>query len=123
MRVFRGGACPGGGGEHGACAHGSAGDVGGRVADDLDDTRRWGGGGGTGASRTRDRGEACGGRPERGGGEWAATTVKRPPQPPAQPPVHQLSGPDDAATPPQGTPAAAADRTQRPDATCEGKNG
>ena len=33
-----------------------------------------------GASRTRKRGEACGGRPERGG-EWAAKTIRRPPQP------------------------------------------
>ena len=42
-------------------------------------------------SRTRKRGEACGGRPGRGRG-WAAKTVKRPPQRPAQPPVRQLLG-------------------------------
>ena len=36
------------------------------------------------ASRTRKRGETCGGQPGRGG-EWAATTVKRPLQQPAQP--------------------------------------
>ena len=54
----------------------------------------WGGGGvqrmeewGTWASRTRERGEASFGRPEGGGGAWAAKTVKRPPQQPAQPPV------------------------------------
>ena len=34
-------------------------------------------------------------------GEWAATTVKRPPQQPAQPPVPQLLGLADAATTPQ----------------------
>ena len=38
----------------------------------------------TWASRARKRGEACGGRPECGG-EWAAKTEKRPPQQPAQP--------------------------------------
>ena len=96
------------------------------------------------ASRTWQRGEACGGRPERGG-EWAAKAVKRPPQQPAQPPVrqllgaadaqtahpaasstapaHQLLGSANAETTPAGAPAAAADRTQRPDATCEGTNG
>ena len=79
------------------------------------------------------------------GGAWAAKTVKRPPQQPAQPPVrqllgaadaqtahpatfstaptHQLLGSANAETTPAGAPAAAADRTQRPDATCEGKNG
>ena len=36
------------------------------------------------ASRTRESGEAGGGRPE-DGGAWAAKTVKRPPQQPAQP--------------------------------------
>ena len=41
------------------------------VADDRDKKRR---GGATGASRTRKRGEARGGRPGRGG-EWAAKTV------------------------------------------------
>ena len=56
-------------------------------------------------------------------GKWAASTAKRPPRQPAQPPVLRLLGPANAATTPQGTPAAAADRTQRPDATCEGKNG
>ena len=55
-------------------------------------------------------------------GEWAAQTVQRPPQPPAQPPVHQLLGSADTETQ-QGTPAAAADRKQRPDATCEGQSG
>ena len=85
-----------------------------------------------------------GGQPQGGGGAWAAKTVKRPPQQPAQPPVRQLLGAADAQTAPAtfstapahqrrgtanaettpaGAPAAAADRTQRPDATCEGKNG
>ena len=38
-------------------------------------------------------------------------------------PTHQLLGPANAETPPSRAPAAAADRTQQPDATCEGKNG
>ena len=38
-------------------------------------------------------------------------------------PVHQLLGSANAETTPARAPAAAADRTQRPDATCEGKNG
>ena len=37
--------------------------------------------------------------------------------------AHQLLGSANAETTPAGAPAAAADRTQRPDATCEGKNG
>ena len=78
-------------------------------------------------------------------GVGAANTVKRPPQQPAQPPIRQLLGAADAQTAhpatsstapvrqrlgsanaettPAGAPAAAADRTQRPDATCEGTNG
>ena len=56
------------------------------------------------ASRTRN-GAAWSGQPGREG-EWAATTVKRPPQQPTQPPVHQLPGPATAATTRQGTPAA-----------------
>ena len=78
-------------------------------------------------------------------GVWAAKTVKRLPQQPAQPPIRQLLGAADvqtahpattstapahqrlgsanAETTPARAPAAAADRTQRPDATCEGKNG
>ena len=38
-------------------------------------------------------------------------------------PAHQRLGSANAETTPAGAPAAAADRTQRPDATCEGKNG
>ena len=38
-------------------------------------------------------------------------------------PTHQLLGSANAEMTPAGAPAAAADRTQRPDATCEGKNG
>ena len=38
-------------------------------------------------------------------------------------PAHQPLGSANAETTPAGAPAAAADRTQRPDATCEGKNG
>ena len=38
-------------------------------------------------------------------------------------PAHQLLGSANAETTPARAPAAAADRTQRPDATCEGKNG
>ena len=55
------------------------------------------------------RGEACGGRPERGG-EWTAKPVKRPPHQPAQPPVRQPLGPTTTETTPQGTQAAAAVR-------------
>ena len=85
-----------------------------------------------------------GGRPvDRGA--WATKTVKRPPQQPARPPIrqrlgaadaqmappatfstapaHQLLGSANAETTPARAPAAAADRTQRRDATCEGKNG
>ena len=76
----------------------------------------------TRASRTRKHGEACGGQPECGG-EWAAKTIKRSPHQPVQPPVHQLLGPANTEMTPQGARAAAADRTQRPDAACEGKNG
>jgi hypothetical protein len=38
-------------------------------------------------------------------------------------PTHQPLGSAIAETTPAGAPAAAADRKQRPDATCEGKNG
>ena len=38
-------------------------------------------------------------------------------------PTHQLLGSANAETTPARAPAAAADRKQRPDATCEGKNG
>ena len=37
--------------------------------------------------------------------------------------AHQLLGSANAETTPAGAPAATADRTQRPDATCEGENG
>ena len=54
-------------------------------------------------------------------GEWAAQTVTRSNQ--HKPLLRQLLGSANAETTPAGAPAAAADRTQRPDATCEGKNG
>ena len=38
-------------------------------------------------------------------------------------PTHQLLGSANAETTPARAPAAAADRKQRPDATCGGKNG
>ena len=38
-------------------------------------------------------------------------------------PAHQRLGSANAETTPARAPAAAADRTQRPDATCEGTNG
>ena len=62
-------------------------------------------------------------------GVWTAKTVKRPRQQTAHHatfstvPTHQLLGSANTETTPAGAPAAAADRTQRPDATCEGKNG
>ena len=48
------------------------------------------------------RGEACGGRPERGG-EWAARTVNRPPATVSTAPVRPLLGSANAETTPQGT--------------------
>ena len=57
---------------------------GGRPGQHVDGRRNW-------ASRTRKRGEICGGRPECGG-EWVAKTVERPPQRPAPLPVRQLLG-------------------------------
>ena len=78
-------------GVHGARAPGSAGmQGGGRPAQHAE-------GWGNRASRTRKRGEACGGRPGCGE-EWAAKTVKRPLQQPAQPPVRQLLGPANNTT-------------------------
>ena len=55
---------------------------------------------------------------------WAPLTRKQhiPPHS-AQPPTHQRRGSANPETTPAGAPAAAADRTQRPDATCEGTNG
>ena len=77
----------------------------------------WTGGapGDRGPTYPRKHSEA-GGRRLECGGEWAAKTNKRPPQQPAQLPVRQLLGSADAETTPQGTTAAAAVRTQRPDA-------
>ena len=88
--------------------------------------------------------EAGDGRPvDRG--VWTAKTVKRPRQQPAHPqyanywapltrkrhtnatfstaPTHQLLGSANEETTPARALAAAADRKQQPDATCEGKNG
>ena len=99
---------------------------------------------GTWASRTRKHSEAGYGRPvDRG--IWTAKTVKRPPATTSTSsirqllgsadtqtahhttsstaPAHQPLGTANAETTPAGAPAAAADRTQRPDATCEGTNG
>ena len=95
---------------------------------------------GTWASRTQKHGEAGYGRPvDRG--TWTAKTVKRPRRQPAHPqyanywaplahhatfstaPTHQLLGSANAETTPARAPAAAADRKQQPDATCEGKKG
>ena len=93
---------------------------------------------GTWASHTQNQSEASYGWPvDRGA--WTAKTVKRPRQQPAQPPIRQLLGAADAQTAhhatfstaptlkllgsanaettPARAPAAAADRTQRPDAT------
>ena len=66
--------------------------------------------------------KAGGGRPDCEG-EWAAKTKTRPSHQPAQPPVCQLLGSTNVTTTPAGTPAAAADKTQPPEAACEGKNG
>ena len=102
------------------------------------------GGAGGGGSRARKHREAGCGRPE-DGGVGTTKTVKRPRQQPAQPPIrqllgaadaqtahhatsstapaHQLLGSANAETTPARALAAAADRKQQPDATCEGKNG
>ena len=96
------------------------------------------------ASHTQKHSEAGYGRPvDRGA--WTAKTVKRPPATTSTSsirqllgaayaqkthhatfstaPAHQPLGSADAETTPARAPAAAAHRTQRPDATCEGKNG
>ena len=113
------------------------GDFGGRPGQRVEEQGAW-------ASPTRKRSEARCGRLE-DGGVWTAKTVKRPRQQPAQPPVcqrlgtadaqtahpatfstapaHQPLGSANAETTPARAAAAAADRTQRPDATCEGKSG
>ena len=65
-------------------------------------------------------------RRTRGEGEeyWAPLTCQRHILPhPAQPQQTNHWASANAETTPAGAPAAAADRTQRPDATCEGKNG
>ena len=54
---------------------------------------------------------------------WAPLTCKRHTPPHPAQPAHQPLGSVNAETTPAGAPAAAADRKQRPDATCEGKNG
>ena len=54
---------------------------------------------------------------------WAPLTRKRHTMPHSAQPQHKLLGSANAETTPAGGPAAAADRKQRPDTTCEGKNG
>ena len=54
---------------------------------------------------------------------WAPLTCKRHTLPHSAQPRHQLLGSANAEMTPAGAPAAAADRKQRPDATCKGKNG
>ena len=58
-----------------------------------------------------------GGRWERGDSQTAHHATS------STAPAHQPLGSTNAETTPAGAPAAAADRTQRPDATCEGTNG
>ena len=53
----------------------------------------------------------------------AADAQTAPPATFSTAPTRQLLGSANAETTPAGAPAAAADRTQRPDATCGGKNG
>ena len=57
-----------------------------------------------------------------GGGEGSKNRQTTPPTS-STAPAHQRRGSANAETTPAGAPAAAADRTQRPDATCGGKNG
>ena len=79
----------------------------------------WGGGGGwrvrclTGDLSIALRGGVAR-TPAEGGGHHATFSTA---------PAHQRLGSANAETTPAGAPAAAADRTQRPDATCGGKNG
>ena len=54
---------------------------------------------------------------------WAPLTRKAHPATFSTAPTHQRLGSANAETTPAGAPAAAADRKQPPDATCEGKNG
>ena len=99
---------------------------------------------GTWASRTQNHSEADCRWPE-DRGAWTAKTVKRPPATTSTSSIRQLLGAADAQTAhhatsstaptrqllgsanaettPARAPAAAADRKQRPDTTCEGKNG
>ena len=58
-----------------------------------------------------------------GGGDSAADTQTAHHATSSTAPTHQLLGSANAETTPGRAPAAAAVRTQRPDATCEGKNG
>ena len=57
----------------------------------------------------------------RGANYWAPLTRKHAAFSTA--PTHQPLGSANAKTTPAGAPAAAADRKQRPNATCEGKTG
>ena len=94
-----------------------------QVAGDENRTRGGGGGvwqeamvamGGRGwnnwASRTRKRGETCGGQPERGG-EWAESNRKTTPAASSTTPVRQPLGSANAETTAQGIQSAAAVRT------------
>ena len=59
-------------------------------------------------------------------GQWlggAADTQTAHPATSSTAPAHQRLGSANAETTPAGAPAAAADKTQRPDATREGKDG
>ena len=94
---------------------------------------------GTWASRTRKHSEAEYGWPEDGENSpttptttstssirqllGAADAQTAHPATSSTAPTHQLLGSANAERTPAGAPAAAADRTQRPNATCEGKNG
>ena len=113
------------------------GTYGGRSGQRVEEQGAW-------ASRTQKHSEAGYGRPvDRG--VWTAKTVKRPPATTSTTPIrqllgatdaqtahhatsstapaHQLLGSANAETTPARAVAAAADRRQRRDATCEGKNG
>ena len=58
-----------------------------------------------------------------GGGAGAADAHTAHPATSSTAPAHQLLSSANAETTPAGAPAAAADRTQRPNATREGKKG
>ena len=95
-------------------------------------TEWWSAGGGRPAQRAEERGSSASRTGTRRGGLWTtggrrrcvgSTNRQTTLATFSTAPAHQRRGSANAETTPAGAPAAAADRTQRPDATCEGKSG